>query len=100
MPKQRQYGSPRKLFHVPAVLMLVIIVDIQEGAILVFLPGWGDISEVNKILKRLVSPESVKIIPLHSLISTKEQRTVFKRPPSGVRKIVLSTNIAETRCVI
>ncbi|MGH0138853.1 UNVERIFIED_CONTAM: hypothetical protein FKN15_027054 [Acipenser sinensis] len=37
------------------------------------------------------------IIPLHSLMPTVNQTQVFKKPPPGVRKIVIATNIAETR---
>jgi ATP-dependent RNA helicase DHX29 len=33
---------------------------------------------------------------LHSAISADQQRAAFKVPPAGTRKIVLSTNIAET----
>jgi len=34
---------------------------------------------------------SYLIIPLHSSISTSQQQKAFERPPSGVRKIILST---------
>ncbi|KAF9794040.1 hypothetical protein SFRURICE_010373 [Spodoptera frugiperda] len=40
------------------------------------------------------------IVPLHSTLSSEEQAQVFKKPRLGVRKIVLSTNIAETSVTI
>ena len=36
------------------------------------------------------------MLPLHSMVPAADQRKVFVRPPIGVRKIVLATNIAET----
>ena len=32
-------------------------------------------------------------MPLHSMVAPAEQRRVFMRPPVGVRKIVMATNI-------
>lgn len=40
------------------------------------------------------------IVPLHSLMPTVNQRDIFERPPAGIRKIVIATNIAETRWAV
>uniref|UniRef100_A0A4W6C503 ATP-dependent DNA/RNA helicase DHX36 n=1 Tax=Lates calcarifer TaxID=8187 RepID=A0A4W6C503_LATCA len=74
----------------------------HEGAILVFLPGWDNISSLNDLLmaQPMFRSDRFVIIPLHSLMPTVNQTQVFKRPPPGVRKIVIATNIAETSITI
>ena len=44
--------------------------------------------------------EEFRVLPLHGSMPTRDQRAIFQRPPAGVRKIVLSTNIAETSVTI
>ncbi|XP_055878293.1 putative ATP-dependent RNA helicase DHX57 [Biomphalaria glabrata] len=75
-----------------------------DGAILVFLPG---LQEIQKTFEELqVSKEFSRnidryvIIALHSSFSSDEQKAVFHKPKPGIRKIVLSTNIAETSITI
>ncbi|KAG2600990.1 hypothetical protein PVAP13_5KG562300 [Panicum virgatum] len=80
-----------------------ICVDSNEGAILVFLPGWEDINQTREKLR--ASPffrdsSRCLVLSLHSMIPSSEQKKVFKHPPAGVRKIILSTNIAETAVTI
>lgn len=84
-------------------LLRKICIDSKDGAILVFLPGWDDI---NKTRERLFANPFFKdssrfmIISLHSMVPSMEQKKVFKRPPQGCRKIILSTNIAESAITI
>eukprot|EP00434_Breviolum_minutum_P037540 symbB.v1.2.033290.t1/scaffold4112.1/size45921/2 len=47
-----------------------------------------------------VTKDGLWVLPLHSMISVNEQRLVFKRPPSRARKVVVTTNIAETSITI
>ncbi|UZJ54717.1 hypothetical protein CBS101457_004037 [Exobasidium rhododendri] len=73
-----------------------------SAAILVFLPGIAEIRKLNDLLQ--VHPgfgsRNFQLFPLHSTISSENQSMVFDFPPHGVRKIVLSTNIAETGITI
>ncbi|XP_014670430.1 PREDICTED: ATP-dependent RNA helicase DHX36-like [Priapulus caudatus] len=85
-----------------AVMRHIVTGIREEGAILTFLPGWSDISNVNKLLSSdtMFRSKSFLVIPLHSMMPTVSQKEVFNRPPPGVRKIILATNIAETSITI
>mgnify|MGYP002803825931 CR=1 FL=1 len=83
-------------------LLMHIARNMEKGAILVFLPGWKDISTVHEMLRKnpFFSTDKFLILPLHSLLPTANQRQIFDRPPPGIRKIVLSTSLAETSITI
>ncbi|KAL8478072.1 hypothetical protein ACS0TY_030098 [Phlomoides rotata] len=84
-------------------LLRSICNDSKDGAVLVFLPGWDDINRTREKLQSspyFNNPSKFLIITLHSMVPLLEQKKVFKRPPPGCRKIVLSTNIAETSVTI
>lgn len=94
----------------PLGLCLTLIAHIVKttatGAILVFLPGFGEIEKLKQKLTNsrplgveFQDEKKFRIFQLHSLVE-KDQRTVFDKVPSGVRKIVLATNIAETSITI
>ncbi|XP_072015621.1 LOW QUALITY PROTEIN: ATP-dependent DNA/RNA helicase DHX36-like [Amphiura filiformis] len=85
-----------------ACLIRYIHLHKPEGAILVFVPGWDQISKLHDKLSgdNMFSSHNSLIIPLHSMMPTVNQRQVFERPPQGVRKIVIATNIAETSITI
>lgn len=71
---------------------------------MIFLPGLAEIQTVYDALadSHEFSPRSGKyvLVPLHSTLTSAEQALVFDRPPPGKRKIVLSTNVAETSVTI
>ncbi|XP_063956231.1 3'-5' RNA helicase YTHDC2-like isoform X1 [Lytechinus pictus] len=75
----------------------------QEGAILVFLPGYDDIVTLRDMLLQddtFSDRQSYQIYTLHSSMQSHDQKKVFKTPGQNIRKIVLSTNIAETSVTI
>lgn len=72
--------------------------DQSAGAILVFLPGMAEISGLVERLSR--GSSRLFAMPLHSGVSPDEQTAVFARPPKGRRKVICSTNIAETSVTV
>lgn len=74
--------------------------DGSAGAILVFLPGMAEISGLVERLSRGPGSSRIFPMPLHSAISPDEQSAVFGRPPKGRRKVICSTNIAETSVTV
>ncbi|XP_015062767.1 DExH-box ATP-dependent RNA helicase DExH1 isoform X3 [Solanum pennellii] len=74
-----------------------------EGAILVFLSGWDEISKLLDKIKAnnfLGDTRKFLVLPLHGSMPTVNQREIFDRPPANTRKIVLATNIAESSITI
>ncbi|KAI1093892.1 P-loop containing nucleoside triphosphate hydrolase protein [Rostrohypoxylon terebratum] len=69
----------------------------KKGGILIFLPG---VAEINRTVSQLKSVSSLHVLPLHASLDTREQRRVFTSPPSGKRKVVVATNVAETSITI
>jgi len=73
----------------------------SDGSILIFLPGVMEISRcLSKISDLPGGGSRFWGLPLHSGVSSNDQRKVFNSPPRGKRKIVASTNVAETSVTI
>lgn len=69
------------------------------------MPGQFEILRLIRKLEqsRLLEADDVgalRILPLYGSLSSKDQKRIFERPPDGVRKIVVATNIAETSVTI
>jgi ATP-dependent helicase HrpA len=69
----------------------------RAGDILVFLPGEREIREAAEALRK--QPGSrLEILPLYSRLSSEEQDRIFQT--SAHRRVVLSTNVAETSLTV
>ncbi|XP_070213312.1 probable ATP-dependent RNA helicase DHX34 isoform X2 [Littorina saxatilis] len=73
----------------------------ERGDMLVFLSGMTEIMSVVEAA-RMYGQQTKRwiVLPLHSALSVEEQEKVFDYPPEGVRKCIVSTNIAETSVTI
>ncbi|XP_061656994.1 ATP-dependent RNA helicase DHX29 [Syngnathoides biaculeatus] len=103
-----QYMNPDKI-NMDLLVELISYIDKApqftevDGAVLVFLPGLAHIQQLFDLLssdRRFKDKNRYRIVALHSTLSSKEQAAAFTVPAAGVRKIVLSTNIAETGVTI
>jgi ATP-dependent helicase HrpB len=71
-----------------------------EGDILVFLPGAFEIEKAVREIKgmipaeRTIRSEEIEVLPLYSALSDLDQKKIFE--PSRKRRVICSTNIAET----
>ncbi|XP_067170576.1 probable ATP-dependent RNA helicase DHX34 isoform X1 [Apteryx mantelli] len=73
----------------------------ERGDLLVFLSGVAEIGAVLEAAQTYAThTQRWIVLPLHSTLSVTEQDKVFDVPPPGVRKCILSTNIAETSVTI
>ncbi|XP_066148690.1 probable ATP-dependent RNA helicase DHX34 [Euwallacea fornicatus] len=73
----------------------------QKGDVLVFLNGFSEISSLaDAVTEYSELKKNWIVLPLHSSLSLEDQDKVFDYPPEGVRKCIISTNIAETSVTI
>jgi ATP-dependent helicase HrpB len=72
----------------------------EEGDILAFLPGQGEIRRVQRALDEGGLPQRVGIAPLYGELSGDDQDAALSPARAGERKVVLATNIAETSLTI
>lgn len=70
------------------------------GGVLIFLPGINEIEDLFTILTTHEKSFLWEVYPLHSTITIEEQERVFKPATNGIRKIILSTNIAESSVTV
>jgi len=69
-----------------------------EGDILVFLPGALEIRRAMEACAPLAKKADLRVLPLHGALSPAEQDRAVR--PADRRKVILSTNVAETSVTI
>lgn len=79
-------------FELIESLLLYIKAQNNDGAVLVFLPGWNLIFALMKFLQNnsKFNQSEYSILPLHSQLPREDQRRVFEKVPKGVTKIIVS----------
>ncbi|HYE42954.1 MAG TPA: ATP-dependent helicase HrpB [Caulobacteraceae bacterium] len=72
----------------------------ESGSLLVFLPGQGEIRRAEERLAERLRDPAVVLAPLYGALQPAEQDRAIAPAPSGRRKVVLATSIAETSLTI
>ena len=105
-PVEAIYGEPYQLrdsIVPPTVKAVLRALREQDGSLLVFLPGQREIGSVARQLSvalREAGQENVQLAPLYGGLSLERQQHAIAPAPPGSRKVVLSTNLAETSLTI
>ncbi|MGR4863862.1 ATP-dependent helicase HrpB [Caulobacter sp. LARHSG274] len=72
----------------------------EDGGLLVFLPGQGEIRRVETLLRERLRRPEVDVAPLYGALEPAEQDRAVAPAAPGRRKVVLATSIAETSLTI
>jgi ATP-dependent helicase HrpA len=97
-PQQDEEGDMQDLPQAICIALDELSIGGLKGDVLVFLPGEREIRDTAEALRKH-QHKGLEILPLFSRLSIAEQDRVFK-PASGVRRVVLATNVAETSLTV
>ncbi|MCK7596960.1 ATP-dependent helicase HrpB [Microbulbifer sp. CAU 1566] len=100
LPHQQVPDDPRQI---PQLMSRKIaeLMEREDGSLLAFLPGVGEIRKVESLLLEALGNRSDTLIaPLYGDLSKQQQDAAIAPSPGGQRKIVLATNVAETSLTI
>ncbi|KAG8777893.1 DEAH-box ATP-dependent RNA helicase prp43 [Ceratobasidium sp. 428] len=110
-PVETFYTQEPEPDYVEAAIRTVLMIHQaeDEGDILVFLTGEEEIEDACRKIRIEVEnmntsgkdgPGPLVCVPLYSSLPPAQQQRIFDPPPQGGRKVVVSTNIAETSLTI
>jgi ATP-dependent RNA helicase HrpB len=72
----------------------------ETGSVLVFLPGVAEIRRTETLVRERCTDPAVDVFALHGALDFDAQDRAIAPAPSGRRKVVLATSIAETSLTI
>jgi ATP-dependent helicase HrpB len=72
----------------------------EDGDVLVFLPGAGEIRQVDSMLREGGIGRNVDVMPLYGSLPPESHDRAIAPSPPGRRKVLLATSIAETSLTI
>ncbi len=99
-PVEIKYEGDADLMMLPEFTSRLVkkIIHEEDGDVLVFLPGEGEIKKCEALLKR--SLKGVLVYPLYGQLPPSKQMAALMPNREGKRKVVLATSIAETSLTI
>ncbi|MFN9706881.1 MAG: helicase-related protein, partial [Planctomycetota bacterium] len=95
---ERLDRSPQDPLEVTVRNLVDKALDETAGDVLVFLPGTGEIARCEDALGNLARRRDVLVLPLHGRLEPADQDRAIR--PQRQRKVVLSTNVAESSLTI
>lgn len=96
-------GHPREVEEAVAEAVLSALAESAQGDLLVFLPGEREIRGVESRLADALPAArraALRVCPLFGAMPLEEQRAAVAPDPEGRRRVVLSTNLAESSLTI
>ena len=92
--------EPDEATPLPQRVAAAIERSADDGDVLAFLPGAEEIRRCGASLEGVASKRNWSVLPLFGALPVAEQNAALRPDPSGRRKVVLATNIAETSLTI
>ncbi len=101
-PVEVQYVARRADQHIEGAVASAVRATLSrdEGSVLAFLPGAGEIRRTLDLLASGSLPEDARLHPLYGDLPAEQQDAAIAPAAKGERKVVLATSIAETSLTI
>ena len=98
------FARDRRSFLAEVMQRIIHALQEEQGSVLVFLPGAGEIRQVTAALQAALLDtkwgNDILLAPLFGQLTPAEQDAAIQPTPAGKRKIVLASAIAETSLTI